>query len=172
MPCNEMHEGLYRDSWLMVFGSPSPFRVETLDAPPIEAIEPLAQEAATQGFEFMRRLNLTTTYPAETASINPGRRCLACTANESNALVGFGGLNIDGYLHHPRVGRVRHVYVLAAHRRCGAGRDLLMALITAARKHALNKSEGFDICCGCAPTHAEGARFYESIGFQRHVLGL
>jgi len=155
MPRNEMHEGLYRDSWLMVFGPPSPFRVEKLAALHIEALEPLAQEAEAQGFEFMRRL--IDDYTSGTNRFDkPGEAMFG--VYEGEAMIGFGGLNIDSYLNHPRVGRVRHVYVLAAHRRHGAGRDLLMAIITAARPH-------FDLLRLRTNT-PEGAKFYESVGFE------
>jgi len=53
---------------------------------------------------------------------------------------------------------VRHVYVRQPYRRRGAGRALLMAVITAARP-------SFDLLRLRTDT-LEGARFYESLGFQ------
>ena len=48
-------------------------------------------------------------------------------------LVGVGGLNIDPHAGDPRVGRVRHLYVLVAARRRGVARALLAEIISAAR---------------------------------------
>ncbi|MFZ1755934.1 MAG: GNAT family N-acetyltransferase [Caldilineaceae bacterium] len=50
-------------------------------------------------------------------------------------LIAIGGLNRDPYLPDENAGRVRHVYVLSAHRRHGAGRLLIEAIIHAARPH-------------------------------------
>jgi aminoglycoside 6'-N-acetyltransferase len=156
MPQCELHEGLYRDNWLMVFGQPSPYRVEKLNTLPIDAIEPLAQEAEAQDFAFMRRL-IDDYTSGKNRFDKPGEAMFG--AYKGNALVGFGGLNIDHYAHHPRMGRVRHVYVLAAHRRHGVGRDLLMTIITAAH-------DSFDLLRLRTNTD-EGARFYKSLGFYR-----
>jgi len=159
MPQCELHEGLYRDSWLMVFGLSSPLRVARLDALPIDEVEPLAHEAEMQGFEFMRRL-IDDYTSGKNRFDKPGEAMFGVYDSAHGAvLIGFGGLNIDLYAKHPRVGRVRHVYVLEPHRRRGAGRMLLIEIISAARPH-------FDLLRLRTHTQA-GARFYESIGFTR-----
>ena len=134
MPQCELHEGVYRDSWLMVFGLDLPFRIERLNSLPIDAVEPLAREAEAQPqpLTFMRRL--INEYASGVNRFDqPGEAMFGAYAGD--ALVGFAGLNIDPYAHHPRVGRVRHVYVLASHRRSGAGRAMLLDIISVARPH-------------------------------------
>lgn len=77
---------------------------------------------------------------------------------QGRKLVGVCGLNIDPYLGDGGQGRVRHLFVSAAHRGNGLGRMLVEAVIDRARQHfsALN-------------TRAPGEAFplYERLGFQR-----
>lgn len=47
----------------------------------------------------------------------------------AHMLVGVCGLSVDPYLGAPGVGRVRHLYVSPAHRRCGLGRALLETVV-------------------------------------------
>jgi GNAT superfamily N-acetyltransferase len=54
---------------------------------------------------------------------------------DDDRIVGICGLNIDPYLQNATVGRVRHLYVLPSHRRRGIARELLAAVIEAARPH-------------------------------------
>jgi ribosomal protein S18 acetylase RimI-like enzyme len=87
-------------------------------------------------------------------------------------LVAVGGLNVDPYATAPRVGRVRHVYVLARYRRRGVGRHLVTEIIAAAHGR-------FDILRLSTPNTA-AARLYERLGFRpcpddprcTHVLDL
>ena len=55
-------------------------------------------------------------------------RTVVLGALNRTELVGVGGLTPDPYVDDPAVGRVRHVYVAAAHRRQGIGRRLIRAL--------------------------------------------
>ena len=48
-------------------------------------------------------------------------------------VIGVCGLNIDPFLNNPRIGRVRHLYVLPTHRRQGVARALVSTVIAAAR---------------------------------------
>src|SRR5438270_14085230 len=50
-------------------------------------------------------------------------------------LVGVGGISLDPYEPEDGLARVRHVYVLAAHRRKGIARTLMAQLIEHARHH-------------------------------------
>lgn len=70
------------------------------------------------------------------------------------------GRNIDPYDESPRAGRVRHLYVLKAHRLKGAGRRLLEAVLADAPAH-------FDYLNTNAPPAAYG--FYERLGFKRVI---
>lgn len=73
-------------------------------------------------------------------------------------LVGVCGLNLDPYSAEPRLGRVRHLYVLTAYRRRGIGRQLVAEVIAAARGRfdRLRLSTGNPVA----------ARFYERLGFR------
>jgi aminoglycoside 6'-N-acetyltransferase len=155
MPRAELHEGEMRDAWLMVFGLPAP-RVVQLDELPLDAVEPLAHEATGQGLDFMRRL--MDDYRSGANRFDKPGEALFGVYDESR-LIGVGGLNIDAYANDPRISRVRHVYVLASHRRCGAGR----ALVTAIMSQAMHV---FDVLRLRTNTR-EGAAFYESLGFDR-----
>jgi ribosomal protein S18 acetylase RimI-like enzyme len=73
--------------------------------------------------------------------------------------VGVCGLNVDPYADDPRTGRVRHLYVMVAHRRSGIGEQLIADVVEAAngrfaRLHLLVPNP-----------HA--ARLYERMGFRR-----
>jgi GNAT superfamily N-acetyltransferase len=73
--------------------------------------------------------------------------------------VGMCGLNVDPFADEPDVGRIRHLYVLAAYRRHQVGRRLVAACIAAGRGvFDRLRLRTFD---------AGAARFYESIGFFR-----
>jgi len=73
-------------------------------------------------------------------------------------LVGVCGLNVDPYSAEPRLGRVRHLYVLSAYRRRGIGRQLVAEVIAASRGR-------FDHLC-LSTGNPVAARFYERLGFR------
>jgi len=73
-------------------------------------------------------------------------------------LVGVCGLNIDPYSAEPRLGRVRHLYVLSAYRRHGIGRQLVAEVIAAAR----GRFDHLRLSTG----NLVAARFYERLGFR------
>ena len=73
-------------------------------------------------------------------------------------LAGVGGLNVDPYVEERREGRVRHLYVSAAHRRHGVARLIVRAIIAKARLH-------FTVLNLRAPEAA--FPFYEALGFKR-----
>lgn len=76
---------------------------------------------------------------------------------QGRELVGVCGLNIDPYLDDRNQGRVRHLFVSAAHRRDGLGRMLIETVIDRARQH-------FAVLNTRAPR--EAFPFYERLGFQ------
>jgi GNAT superfamily N-acetyltransferase len=73
-------------------------------------------------------------------------------------VVGVCGLNVDPYAAEPRVGRVRHLYVLSGQRRLGVGRRLVSEVIEAARGR-------FDRL-RLRTENPGAAQFYEAIGFR------
>jgi len=72
-------------------------------------------------------------------------------------LVGVCGLNVDPYSAEPRLGRVRHLYVLSAYRRRGIGRQLVARVIATARGH-------FDRL-RLSSLNPEAAQLYQRMGF-------
>jgi GNAT superfamily N-acetyltransferase len=73
------------------------------------------------------------------------------------ALAGVGGLSHDPYEPAPGLARIRHVYVLGAHRRAGIGRALVLRLLALARiRFAVVRLR---------TRNAGAAALYESLGF-------
>lgn len=73
-------------------------------------------------------------------------------------LVGICGLNRDPYMQEPNVGRVRHLYVMEAHRLKGYATLLMNVVIHEAKQHfaVLRLFTG----------NPATAKFYEKLGFQ------
>ncbi len=57
----------------------------------------------------------------------------AYVALSGERVIGVGGLNLDPYISDPKVGRVRHLYVSAAHRRASVASMLLDRIVEDAR---------------------------------------
>lgn len=112
------------------------------------------EESEREGFGFLLRLRREFLDGGNRFDA-PGEALLGCWRGAE--LVAVGGLNRDPYSAEPRVGRLRHLYVGAAHRRGGVGRVLVAALAEAARPH-------FDVLRLRTDTEA-AARFYEALGF-------
>ena len=93
-------------------------------------------------------------------------------ARVGDDVVGVCGLNVDPYVDDPKIGRVRHLYVLVRHRRSGIGEQLVADVIEAAR----GRFERLHL----RTTNLTAARLYERLGFRRtgegrdrtHVLDL
>lgn len=114
----------------------------------------LVTESERSGLRFVRRLT------AEWASgINRFDRSgeALFAARVGGHVVGVCGLNADPYIAEERVGRVRHLFVMEAHRRHGIGRRLVAEVIAAARG-------SFDRL-RLRTTNPEAARLYEALGF-------
>jgi GNAT superfamily N-acetyltransferase len=87
----------------------------------------------------------------------PGEMLFAAWSERE--LVGVGGLNVDPYAGAPRVGRVRHLYVLSTARRLGIGQQLVEKIIETARGQ-------FD-SLRLRTFNPEAARLYERLGFRQ-----
>lgn len=74
-----------------------------------------------------------------------------------NELIGIGGLNIDPYTDDNKVGRVRHVYILKAHRRNGYASVLMRTILEKAGQHFTALRLYTD--------SPYAALFYETLGF-------
>jgi ribosomal protein S18 acetylase RimI-like enzyme len=124
-----------------------------------DAVSPLVAESEAAGLRFVRRLVEEWTSGANRFD-RPGEALFAAT--RSGRVVGVCGLNVDPYATADgvgRVGRVRHLYVLSAHRGLGIGRRLVGAVIAEARGrfHDLR----------LRTENPAAARLYEGLGFQR-----
>lgn len=126
-------------------------RLATLDA----ASEPLRRDGERHGVDFVRRLFADWTSGTNRFD-RPGERLLG--AWHGAHLVGVGGLNRDPYALREDIGRLRHVYVLAAHRRLGIGAVLVRAL--------LREAEGHFRVVRLRAASAEAAAFYRRLGFR------
>jgi GNAT superfamily N-acetyltransferase len=120
-----------------------------------DALEALVVESERDGLRFLRRLADEWASGANRFD-RAGEALFAALLD--GRLVGVCGLNVDPYAASPLVGRVRHLYVLTAHRRLGVGRRLVEEVIRVARNH-------FDTLR--LRTHnPAAARLYEALGFR------
>ena len=130
--------------------------IERLDELPPEGVGPLVSESEQAGLGFVRRL------AEEWASgrnrfDRPGEALFAATLD--GRMIGVCGLNIDPYAPGPKVGRVRHLYVLVRHRHLGVGRQLVGEVIRVAR-------DSFEKL-RLRTNNPAAARLYERMGFRR-----
>jgi ribosomal protein S18 acetylase RimI-like enzyme len=123
--------------------------------PGIPGYSDLVQESMAEGHRMLLRLKENWLIGRNTFD-RPGE-VLVC-ALRGGKLVGVCGRNIDPYETEPRAGRIRHLYVSAAHRRQGVGSLLLSQLSNDA-------CQFFDFLNARAPVEAFG--FYERRGFTR-----
>ena len=137
-----------------MLAKPGPYELKRLD-PESPEFQALVEESRLEGFWMLVRL-LDGWRDGSNRFRRRGEFMLA--AWRDDILAGVGGLNVDPYVQGRREGRVRHVYVSAAHRRRGVGRLLLQAIIERAR---LN----FPVLNLRAPEEAHP--FYEALGFRR-----
>jgi GNAT superfamily N-acetyltransferase len=115
----------------------------------------LVAESEAAGFRFLRRL-VDEWASGRNRFDRAGEVFFA--AISGTRVIGVCGLNSDPYAGAAGVGRVRRLYVLAAFRRQGIGRQLVQAVVAAAqgrfrvlRLRTENESAG---------------RFYEALGFR------
>jgi GNAT superfamily N-acetyltransferase len=133
--------------------APAVRRLHELSA---DQLAPLVAESRRLGYQFLTRLVDEWARGANRFD-RPGEVLLG--AFRRGGLVGVGGLNVDPYATVGRGGRVRHLYVLAAHRRTGVGRALVTELLSAAR--------GVFDRLRLRAADAGAARWYERLGFCR-----
>lgn len=135
-----------------MLASPNRYLLKRLD-PETGEFRLLLEESRMEGFWMLVRL-LDGWEQGRNRFSRRGETLLAAWRGEE--LAGVCGLNIDPYVETRREGRVRHLYVGAAHRRKGIGRLLVEAIIDKGRRH-------FPVLNVRAP---EGAfPFYEALGF-------
>jgi ribosomal protein S18 acetylase RimI-like enzyme len=131
--------------------------IQRVSDAPADRLAALAVESERQGFGFVRRL-IHEWGSGTNRFDRPGEVLFVATTPGGEA-VGVCGLNVDPYADDPRTGRVRHLYVMVAHRRSGVGEQLVTDVVEAAhgrfdRLHLL-------------VTNPNAARLYERMGFRR-----
>ena len=125
-----------------------------------ERLAPLIAESEQHGLRFVRRLADEWASGANRFD-RPGEALFLARSGER--AVGVCGLNVDPYAAQPSVGRLRHLYVLSAHRRLGIGEQLVTRIIETAR----GRFERLRL----STSNPEAARLYERLGFRPRADG-
>ena len=112
-------------------------------------------ESEAHGLHFVRRLTDEWINGVNRFD-RPGEALFA--VRDAADVVAVGGLNADPYTTDSGTGRVRHLYVLAAHRRRGLGTALVGEIIAAARGHFHSLR--------LSTSNPDAARLYERLGFR------
>jgi GNAT superfamily N-acetyltransferase len=147
---------------------PSPASIEALHELTPERISELLVDSEAAGSRIVRRL--VDDWIAGTNRFDrPGEALFGVSM--AGRLVGVCGLNVDPYTADPRVGRVRHLYVLTTCRGHGVGRQLVARVVEVA-------TDRFD-SLRLRTNNPAAARLYEAAGFRTcaegectHVLDL
>jgi GNAT superfamily N-acetyltransferase len=133
-------------------------RIERLLQLPAVHLAPLIDESEQAGLRFVSRLG--EEWESGRNRFDRSGEALFGALTD-RGLVGVCGLNVDPYAGEPRIGRVRHLYVVIAHRRHGVGRRLVGAVVAAAR--------GSFATLRLSTTNPQAARLYETLGFRRRA---
>lgn len=131
-------------------------QIERLTEVPPGLFGLLVAESESAGYRLVRRL-ADEWASGENRFDRPGEVLFAAWVD--GHLIGACGLNIDPYTKAASVGRVRHLYVLAAYRRLGVGGQLVGRVVDAAR--------GRFGRLRLSTQNPEAAQLYERMGFAR-----
>ena len=130
--------------------------IERVSGAPTDRLAALLAESEQQGFRFVRRL-VQEWESGDNRFDRPGEALFVARVGDD--VVGVCGLSVDPYAGDPKVGRVRHLYVLVPHRRSGVGEQLVADVLEAAR----GRFERLHL----RTTNPTAARLYERLGFRR-----
>src|SRR5262245_61827698 len=111
---------------------PGPASIEALPELSIDRVRELLVDSEAVGSRIVRRLVDDWAAGANRFD-RPGEALFG--ASMAGRLVGMCGLNVDPYAADPRIGRVRHLYVLTTCRRHGVGRQLVARVLEGAADH-------------------------------------
>lgn len=130
--------------------------IERVSGAPTDRLAALLAESEQQGFRFVRRL-VQEWESGDNRFDRPGEALFVARVGVD--VVGVCGLSVDSYTGDPKVGRVRHLYVLVPHRRSGVGEQLVADVLEAAP----GRFERLHL----RTTNPTAARLYERLGFRR-----
>lgn len=130
-------------------------RIERLSELPLDGLDALVVDSERAGLRFVRRLADKWSSGGNRFD-RPGEALFAAWIG--GRMVGVCGLNVDPYAGGPRIGRVRHLYVLSAYRRLGLGQRLVVEVIEAARARFASLR--------LRTANPAAARLYERLGFR------
>jgi len=119
------------------------------------AIHQMLDESMRAGYQFIQR-TIDDWENGTNRFSGPGEKLWGLFLGSD--LAGICGLNRDPYTPEPNVGRVRHLYVMEAHRRKGYASLLMNVIMHEARQH-------FTVLRLLTDNPA-AAKFYEKLGFQ------
>ena len=122
----------------------------------IGELQSLIGESTRDGYTFLQR-TIDDWYSGANKFDRPGESLWGLFIGKD--LIGVGGLNIDPYTLTPKVGRVRHLYVRAAHRRAGYA-TLIMSKI-------MEEACGHFTVLRLFTDNAGASGFYEKLGFTK-----
>lgn len=117
--------------------------------------EELEAAAKSEGFKFVTKLRINWV-SGENKFDKPGEILLGAFLGTS--LIGVCGRNIDPYTADPKVGRIRHLYVLPEFRKLGTGKELVKQVINGADRTFFRLRLRTD--------NLGASKFYEKVGFQ------
>jgi GNAT superfamily N-acetyltransferase len=126
---------------------------------PVEAMVGIVDAAGREGHAFVVRLLRDWSSGANRFK---GRGEALFVAWEHNTVFGVVGLNVDPFAGDPRVGRLRHLYVMPSYRRRGIGSELC--------RRALAYAKPSFATVRLRTPNGRSAPLYERLGFER-VLG-
>jgi GNAT superfamily N-acetyltransferase len=129
--------------------------IEQITSLPIDLLSALVTEADASGFHALSRL--LSEWQSGQNRFDQREEALFI-ATDDRRVVGVCGLNSDPYLNDTTVGRIRHLYVAADHRRRGIGTQLVSAVMSLARRHFARLRLRTD--------SPDADRFYRSLGFK------
>ena len=132
-------------------------KVLSVDPPDIYE---LRRMSTSEGYDFVE-LTLTEWLNGTNRFDRPGE--VFFLARVGDVTIGMCGLNADPFVRDPKIGRIRHLYVLPDYRRTGVGRRLVEACLT----HAKSSFDRVRLRTFDPPAR----EFYAVLGFQETEEG-
>lgn len=120
-----------------------------------DAFRAIVEEAAAEGAPFMLRLRDEWLSGAVRFD-REGEILFGGFVGQN--VIAAGGISHDPYAPEPRLGRVRHIYVLKRYRKQGVGRMLVERILEHARQHFTTLRLNTQ--------NPKAAKLYEALGFE------